>query len=114
MISFYVNSTPTSVNQLYKRSKHGGIYINQKALDFKKLIKEELDKCIFQMSSNKLRVEIVYFVKKQKIDIDNLNKVVLDSMNKIVYEDDSQIYELLCRKELSAVPRTVITVTELF
>ena len=64
MISFYVNSTPTSVNQLYKRSKHGGI--------------------------------------------------VLDSMNKIVYEDDSQIYELLCRKELSAVPRTVITVTELF
>lgn len=114
MLSFYINAIPPSLNQLYKRSKSGGLYINHKAVDFKKLIKEELDKCHFNMTSGKVRVEILYFVKKQNIDLDNLNKVTIDSMNKIVYEDDKQIYELLCRKELSAVPRTVITVTEIF
>lgn len=35
-------------------------------------------------------------------DLDNLGKSILDALNKIAFEDDSQVVELVMRKEYSA------------
>lgn len=112
MISFTIPALPPSVNQIYKKSKNH-VYLNQKVVDWRKIVKAELDKLQFHMSSEKLRVEVVYYVTKTNIDLDNLNKSMFDALNKIVYEDDRQIYEILCKKVMSILPKTEIRITEM-
>ena len=46
----------------------------------------------------------------KKPDVDNLAKGVKDAMKGIVYRDDSQVVELLVRKEYNTTPRVVIGV----
>jgi Holliday junction resolvase RusA-like endonuclease len=113
MLKFEIKQLPPSVNQIYKRSKYGGVYLNKKAVDFKKLIKKELENYEFSKTYKELRVEILYSVTKKNIDVDNLNKVMLDSMNEIVFDDDSQIYELFVKKQLAKLPMTQLVITEI-
>ena len=40
IIEFELNYLPPSVNSVYLRSKHGGVFISQRARDFKKRIEE--------------------------------------------------------------------------
>ena len=47
--------------------------------------------------SNELKTNAPKFNVVKK-DIDNFVKFVFDSLNKIAYDDDSQIYELVCGK----------------
>ena len=49
---------------------------------------------------------VMHHIKKP--DADNLAKGVKDAMRGILYHDDSQIVELLIRKEYNAQPRVVI------
>jgi len=37
----------------------------------------------------------------KKPDIDNIVKVVLDALNKVAFEDDSQVVEIIAKKEYS-------------
>lgn len=46
-----------------------------------------------------------------KPDLDNLAKTVLDGMNGIVYQDDSQIVEIILKKQYSENPRTEVRVS---
>lgn len=46
-----------------------------------------------------------------KPDLDNFAKTVLDAMNGIVYEDDSQVVEIILKKEYSDHPRTEVRVS---
>jgi Holliday junction resolvase RusA-like endonuclease len=47
-----------------------------------------------------------------KIDTDNLAKVILDSLNNIAYDDDKQIYKLSVEKWYSDFPRVVVELRE--
>lgn len=45
-------------------------------------------------------------------DLDNYVKFYLDVMNQIIYNDDSQVTLLLCKKNYSDKPRTVIEISK--
>lgn len=54
---------------------------------------------------------LFYFGDKRKRDVDAYIKIILDSMEGIVYENDSQVTELHCFKEIDIKnPRTVIQI----
>ncbi len=43
-------------------------------------------------------VTITYFFDDTPVDVDNLPKPILDALKGLVFRDDSQVYDLLCRK----------------
>lgn len=56
-------------------------------------------------------MNIVFYVKNNRADIDNMLKALLDCMTGIIYNDDSQITELHVFKEIDKEnPRTEIQV----
>ncbi len=44
-------------------------------------------------------------------DIDNIEKIVFDALNGLAYNDDKQIYSVICSKYYSARPRVEITLS---
>ena len=47
-------------------------------------------------------VTITYFFDDTPVDVDNIPKPILDALKGLVFRDDSQVYDLLCRKNLFA------------
>ena len=45
-----------------------------------------------------IMVTITYFFDDTPVDVDNIPKPVLDALKGLVFRDDSQVYDLLCRK----------------
>lgn len=43
-------------------------------------------------------VTITYFFDDTPVDVDNIPKPILDALKGLVFRDDSQVYDLLCRK----------------
>ena len=43
-------------------------------------------------------VKITYFFDGTPVDVDNIPKPILDALKGLVFQDDSQVYDLLCRK----------------
>lgn len=43
-------------------------------------------------------VTITYFFDDTPVDVDNFPKPILDALKGLVFQDDSQVYDLLCRK----------------
>lgn len=43
-------------------------------------------------------VAITYFFDDTPVDVDNLPKPILDALKGLVFRDDSQVYDLFCRK----------------
>ena len=43
-------------------------------------------------------VTITYFFDDTPVDVDNFPKPILDALKRLVFQDDSQVYDLLCRK----------------
>lgn len=111
-IELNIFEIPVSVNNLYKRSKHGGLYLNEKVLAFRALVILELEKIDYKKTDKNVRVCIEFYVTKKNIDIDNLCKVVLDSLNKRVFNDDSQVYELFVKKIIGKEKKTFIKIIE--
>lgn len=46
-----------------------------------------------------------------KPDLDNIIKIICDALNQIAYRDDSQIFQVSCRKYYSLMPETVVELT---
>ena len=55
-----------------------------------------------------IRTTLVPVLKKP--DIDNVVKSVLDALNQVVYQDDKQVYSMICNKFFSFRPRTEVTI----
>ena len=55
-----------------------------------------------RITDRKLMVVITYFFDETPIDVDNIPKPILDALKVKVFSDDSQVYELLCRKRSRA------------
>lgn len=45
-----------------------------------------------------LAVTIIYFYDRVELDVDNIPKPVLDALKGLIYADDSQVFDLICRK----------------
>ena len=111
IIEFELNYLPPSVNSVYLRSKHGGVFISQRARDFKKRIEEVVKDLMDKPVEGDLRIEAEFSLKRKgKRDLDNMLKVLCDSLNNIVYKDDNQLMEISCKKEYTTINKTRIVV----
>ena len=43
-------------------------------------------------------VSITYFFDDTPVDVDNIPKPILDGLKGVVFQDDSQVYDLVCSK----------------
>ena len=43
-------------------------------------------------------VTITYIFDDTPLDVDNVSKPILDALEGVVFEDDAQVFDLLCRK----------------
>lgn len=49
-------------------------------------------------------------MRPQKLDCDNIAKVVLDALNKLAYNDDKQVVELIVEKYYADTPRVEVEI----
>lgn len=97
-----------SVNKMYR----GRRFLSKEGKDTKYEIGLELLAMrLVAPLETPVALNIIFYVKNNRADIDNMLKALLDCMTGIVYKDDSQIIELHCFKEIDKEnPRTVIQV----
>ena len=121
--------------------KHGKsfatIYEDGKDKTAKHAIKQHMQQYTpLQALSGPLKAELVYYLPRplgeygtgrnagqlkdsaaefhtKRPDLDNCAKLTLDALNEILWIDDSQICELIVKKQYSNKPRTEITVSEI-
>jgi Holliday junction resolvase RusA-like endonuclease len=56
-------------------------------------------------------LNIIFYVKNNRADLDNMLKALLDCMTGTVYKDDSQVTEIHCFKEIDKEnPRTIVQI----
>jgi len=83
-----------SVNHQYQRTRNGGEKLSLEAESYK-----EQAGWIAKMSykgeviKDKLKVTIIYYMAKKRVDHLNCNKILLDAFEGIIYVNDSQIIE---------------------
>jgi Holliday junction resolvase RusA-like endonuclease len=92
---------------------HGRLISSKKWRDTKLALQQEI---AVQGRFEPLRGSVVmnvmmYFGDNRKRDIDSYLKILLDSMEGIIYENDNQVVEMHCFKEIDVKnPRTVIQI----
>ena len=99
-VQLVLNIAPISVNSLY-RSVRGRNILSKQAREFKSEAQKQI-KLLYtgNVLENRLRVKLIfYFPDNRRRDVDNYTKAILDSLTGIVFRDDSQIYELILRKQ---------------
>ena len=64
--------------------------------------------------TGRLSVTMTFYRKdRRRVDLDNLEKLAADSANGVLWEDDSQIVEMISRKDYDPKqPRTEIEIRE--
>ena len=50
-----------------------------------------------------IMVTITYFFDDIPVDVDNIPKPILDALKGLAFRDDSQVYDLLCRKRTDRI-----------
>ena len=99
-VQLVLNIAPISVNSLY-RSVRGRNILSKQAREFKSEAQKQI-KLLYtgNVLENRLRVKLIfYFPDNRRRDVDNYTKAILDSLTGLVFRDDSQIYELILRKQ---------------
>ena len=93
---------PPSVNRAW-RQYNGKIYQPKEVVNYKLLSGWEAKKAGAKVSDNEIEVRMILHQKKKKkglpsknrVDLDNVCKVVLDSLNKVCYRDDKQVTKIV-------------------
>jgi Holliday junction resolvase RusA-like endonuclease len=116
MITLTLRTKPVPVNQrtMFSNGRHNS---SGKWKTAKKGLQEEAMVAIrthknFEPLTDTLAVNLLfYFGDNRKRDVDAYIKIVLDALEGIVYENDSQVVELHCYKEVCVDnPRTVVQI----
>ena len=99
--NFELDFLPTSVNASY-RTLGNKVYKSRQLIEFQNRVisffenKEGFEKLALD---GNLSIDITFELKSsRKRDIDNMLKSLIDSLEGILYDNDSQIFELRCRK----------------
>jgi Holliday junction resolvase RusA-like endonuclease len=59
-----------------------------------------------------LSVEMEFYVRRDRADLDNLCKAVLDGMQGIIFENDRQVKQLVLTKMISKIPCVIVKIKE--
>lgn len=97
-----------SVNKMYR----GRRFLSKEGKDTKSAIGLELLATgKFEPLATPVALNIIFYVKNNRADIDNMLKALLDCMTGLIYKDDSQVTRLHVFKEIDKHnPRTVIQI----
>ena len=97
-----------SVNKMYR----GRRFLSKEGKDTKYAIGLELLAMgKFEPSEAPVALNVIFYVKNNRADLDNMLKALLDCLTGILYKDDSQITELHIFKEIDKDnPRTLIQI----
>lgn len=114
MGTFYLSfDMPVSVNQMYARSRNGGVRLSDEA----RYWKEAAGLLAMSQWEGKMpldgHLEVTYHFFGTQMDWDNGCKLLGDAMNKIVYRDDRQIIQAhvyMHRKESKDEPHVDVEI----
>ncbi len=87
---------PPSVNRIWRRSKHGGVYLAPSVAKFyakAKLAAEQVDAANVPFGEHPVKVTMHWYRSAKRGDLDNRTKIVADSLNGVLWVDDKQIVE---------------------
>jgi len=108
---------PPSVNRIWKRGKHGNVYLDPKVEPFYLLAK----KAAMEAKAHRIpfpkdvpvKVTMKWYRATKTGDLDNRAKIIGDSLNGVVWADDKQIIEWhLYRYESPKKGRVELTIEE--
>lgn len=114
VIGVFEDGSQKVLNDMYQKKPS-----SQSVANFEALIRHKLkDFGIKFLRPAVLEVFVGLTVPKEKIfdfDLDNIAKTVLDSLKGLLYEDDSQVIQLICKKDVHPMntPGFWVAVTEL-
>jgi crossover junction endodeoxyribonuclease RusA len=108
--TFILKTKPISVNALYQ----GRRFLTKEGKAIKLVMASEIRKQWKKsLITNDVGIEIDFFFKNRRMDIDNAIKSLLDCMTGIIWKDDCQIVELKARKWINKKDQSIsITVEE--
>ena len=97
MKSFTLKTLPISVNAMYR----GRRFLTKEGKATKTAMAWEIRSTGFsEPLSTPVALNLIFYVKNNRSDLDNLLKATLDSMTGLIYTDDSLITELHVFKEI--------------
>lgn len=59
-------------------------------------------------TEDSLKITLIFVLKRNSADIDNLTKCVLDGLQGVLYKNDKQVMELTAKKEIGNLPGVYI------
>ena len=123
-LEFTIPGKPQAKQRPRMNRKTGRVYTQKATRDYEKFVGAHAEDAIFDLemgipsdfwgcnggvipsgvgwkrrASYKVTLKL-YFPDKRRRDIDNVAKAICDGMNGVVYDDDSQIKELVIRREM--------------
>lgn len=101
MTRIILQNPPPSTQHIYR---HNGnrVYMTEEGKNCKETYQWEI-KSQYKGKPREGDISVIiclYFKDKKKRDVDNFNKLILDACSGILWEDDSQIQELIIKKEV--------------
>ena len=117
MHRFKIPMKPVSLNQAYMIRRGVGLALSKQGRKFRDNCQDFFKEQFLEdeLLEGKLKVTIFFQLRdfREKIDIDNMFKLLIDSMKGVVIVDDSQIYKLSGEKEIGMTRNEIhITVEE--
>lgn len=115
-LKFIVFEKPLSQNQVYKRSKWGGLHMTTQGHNYKTMVGWEAKKAMLDQETTLFtnpKVSIIFKWSDKRVhDVDGAIKLTLDALNEICWEDDSCIQDLHVYKRKGAKSVQILIVEE--
>lgn len=116
-----------SVNKIYLRGRHGGVYLAPEVVQYRKDVKPVIQKELKALKQSdtyegglivmKAEIWADFFTKGgavRRVDVDNFAKQLIDSIFPVLGIDDSLIFDLtLKKKPYKGQPKCVIHLKEI-
>ena len=92
MKTLKITTEPISVNRMYRGGRR---FLTNEGKATKTAIAWEIRSQVnFEPIKGTVALNVLFYFKNSRMDIDNALKALLDCMTGLIYEDDSQIEEL--------------------
>jgi Holliday junction resolvase RusA-like endonuclease len=107
MKTITINSEPISTNALYR----GRRFLTKEGKEAKEAMAWEVaSQWKEPITDQDIALNIIFYVKNNRRDLDNCLKATLDCLTGLIWKDDSQVVELHVYKEIDAAnPRIEIS-----
>lgn len=111
-ITFSIHGYPQSVNSMWKRGRHGGVFLSAKARAWKEEVAWNArlaTRGVTVPMKDLWSISITYyFADKRRRDAHNCDKLIFDALEGVIYDNDCQLVKWKGLKK-HGEPRVEIT-----